>query len=290
MSTRSARILKAALAINTDDSSSSFSEADVLVSDLHPYTSYEFMVSAKGTLQHESLTLEKPVSVNSFEQLCQSQDLVSNNTVLSNENVLLIHPVESIPFDNEITEGNSLKYNLLEDSEPFNFAQLSGFHNKYRTYFDIMIDLTNSIKSYDGEDGGTRAREWVSNLSIMQQLHNWSDSFRSETVESHLICCAAYWYILRKSLRRCTRGFKRTCVEGSVGGVKLTMKWQLMVGRVQKKKESLNSYFFDKVKFCKKFKKLKQQVLVGLWSKTSLMATKHYNLYHQFNNFKNTSN
>lgn len=122
MSTRSARILKAALATTSSDSA-----ADVLASELQPDTSYECLISNNGILQHESPTLEKSAPDN----------LVSDNSALSNENLSVILPVnltdlEGIPssdelvnlepvepnyFDIETTEKNPLNHDVLESLE-----------------------------------------------------------------------------------------------------------------------------------------------------------------------------
>ncbi|KAK9702254.1 hypothetical protein QE152_g30059 [Popillia japonica] len=60
-----------------------------------------------------------------------------------------------------------------------------------------------------------------------------------------------------------------------------------MTQRIQGKRESLNSYFHEKVRMCEELKfsfcELKREILIGVWSRTlceAMMAKQHFTTDH----------
>ncbi|GLV46050.1 hypothetical protein CBL_05136 [Carabus blaptoides fortunei] len=63
--------------------------------------------------------------------------------------------------------------------------------------FHIMPDLTKTIKTFNGEGDGDQAKQWIDNISSMETLHSWPDSFALETARTHLVGGAKHWYTAR---------------------------------------------------------------------------------------------
>lgn len=137
--------------------------------------------------------------------------------------------------------------------------------------YHIMPDLTKTIRDFNGEEGGAKAKEWLNDLRSMQTLHRWSDNFALETAGTHLKGGVYHWYTLRSPEVNIWQQFQELFKNTFLVRGSMTERWRRMVERVQKKGESLPAYYHEKVKLCRKveldFLDTREQVLAGLWSK-----------------------
>ncbi|KAK4871925.1 hypothetical protein RN001_016049 [Aquatica leii] len=139
-------------------------------------------------------------------------------------------------------------------------------NSKSKSY-SIMPNLTENIKNYNGESS-SRAQEWLDNIKSMQTLHQWRQEFELETCRTHLVGDARYWMSRNKltNFQDFVEAFKETFATE----VSLPEKWKKMASRVQNKKESVRSYYHEKIKLCSDLKldvmNTKEQVFLDLCS------------------------
>ena len=91
-----------------------------------------------------------------------------------------------------LLEGNRRRDELME--RMFNELSLSrnnalSGQNATSTstpVYRIMPDLSKDISDFDGEGDSTKARNWLSQIRSMRELHQWPESFVLETSRIHL--------------------------------------------------------------------------------------------------------
>ncbi|CAB0037714.1 unnamed protein product [Trichogramma brassicae] len=137
--------------------------------------------------------------------------------------------------------------------------------------YQVMPDLTKNIENFTGDESPAEAREWISNIQSMLLLHHWPEEFALETARMHLVRGARDWFSARRRLVDTWPKFQEAFQTTYVRQDTTVCRWKRMTERTQKKDESLQQYFHNKVKLCADLRlntqETKEQVLVGLWSK-----------------------
>lgn len=144
-------------------------------------------------------------------------------------------------------------------------------NNEPSREFQIMPDLTKSIKTYDGQSK-VEATEWLNNLKSMMTLHKWPESFVLETARTHLIGGAKFWMSRKQQELTTFTAFEDAFSKTFIGEVSRAERWRSMEYRVQGNNEPLSRYFHEKTKLCVdlglNFLETREQVLIGLHDKT----------------------
>ncbi|GLV39308.1 hypothetical protein CBL_13842 [Carabus blaptoides fortunei] len=92
---------------------------------------------------------------------------------------------------------------------------------------DIILSESESdqtIKTFNGEGDGDQAKQWIDNISSMQTLHSWPDSFVLETARTHLVGGAKHWYTARAQELRDWAEFRSKFKKAFVGEISMTSK------------------------------------------------------------------
>ncbi|KAL7301911.1 hypothetical protein TKK_0005508 [Trichogramma kaykai] len=137
--------------------------------------------------------------------------------------------------------------------------------------YQVMPDLTKNIENFTGDESPSEAREWISNIQSMLLLHHWPEEFALETARIHLLRGVRDWFSARRRLVDTWPKFKEAFQTTYMRQDSTVCRWKRMAERTQRKDESLQQYFYNKVKLCADLRlntqETKEQVLVGLWSK-----------------------
>lgn len=159
----------------------------------------------------------------------------------------------------------------------------------------VMPGLLSNIASFDGNS--LKAKEWLQSLNSAQILHNIPDNYILETARTKLTDGAYHWYQVRKSKIHSWQDFIENFEPTFIMEEPTSDKYKRMTQRIQGKRESLNSYFHEKVRMCEELKfsfcELKREILIGVWSRTlceAMMAKQHFttdHLLHDMHKFLN---
>ena len=151
--------------------------------------------------------------------------------------------------------------------------------------FQVMPDLSKGISEYNGLGGSTKAKLWIERIKSMHTVHHWPLELCLETARCNLIGPAYHWYATYHEEITDWDQFERRFRSTFVPKSSLPEKWKKMQDRVQRKGESVESYFHEKVMICTelnlKFEDTKEQVLVGLFNRnvaSRLLHTDHWDL------------
>lgn len=133
----------------------------------------------------------------------------------------------------------------------------------------IMPELLKKIETFDGKL--ENARNWMKQLDSIRILHNLPDSYMLEMARTRLVDGARQWYLANALDIQTWQQFITEFETMFIVEESAATKWRRMEERTQKKGESIDNYFHEKVRHCKQlnmnFKEIKQQILIGLWSK-----------------------
>nr|CAI5824536.1 unnamed protein product [Callosobruchus analis]CAI5857862.1 unnamed protein product [Callosobruchus analis]CAI5865394.1 unnamed protein product [Callosobruchus analis] len=117
----------------------------------------------------------------------------------------------------------------------------------------VMPELLKNLTTFDGNSAN--AKQWIKSLTSAQLLHDLPDTYMLETARTRLVSA-----------------------------------------RTQHKGEGLSGYFHEKVKLCKELdldiRELKEQVLIGLWSKQmcdAMFGIKHFSVDQLFHDLQEYS-
>ncbi|CAB0033512.1 unnamed protein product [Trichogramma brassicae] len=116
--------------------------------------------------------------------------------------------------------------------------------------YQVMPDLTKNIENFTGDESPAEAREWISNIQSMLLLHHWPEEFGLETARMHLVQGARDWFSARRRLVDTWSKFQEAFQTTYVRQDTTVCRWKRMTERTQKKDESLQQYFHNKVKLC----------------------------------------
>nr|CAI5852030.1 unnamed protein product [Callosobruchus analis] len=137
------------------------------------------------------------------------------------------------------------------------------------TNVPVMPELLKNLTTFDGNSAN--AKQWIKSLTSAQLLHDLPDTYMLETARTR---------------------FNSTFVPKE----SFSTKWRKMVARTQHKGEGLSGYFHEKVKLCKELdldiRELKEQVLIGLWSKQmcdAMFGIKHFSVDQLFHDLQEYS-
>ncbi|GJQ65665.1 hypothetical protein Trydic_g7753 [Trypoxylus dichotomus] len=104
-----------------------------------------------------------------------------------------------------------------------------------------------------------------------------------ETERTRLIEGAYHWYETNEADLLDWKSFQERFEKIFVTKESTAVKWRKMISRTQRRDESIDSYFHEKVRLCTdlnlEIKEIKEQVLIGLWSKPmcdALFSEKHF--------------
>nr|CAI5870142.1 unnamed protein product [Callosobruchus analis] len=113
---------------------------------------------------------------------------------------------------------------------------------------------------------------------------------------TRLVSGASYWYAVNEPEIQTWQQFVDRFNSTFVPKESFSTKWRKMVARTQHKGEGLSGYFHEKVKLCKELdldiRELKEQVLIGLWSKQmcdAMFGIKHFSVDQLFHDLQEYS-
>lgn len=171
-----------------------------------------------------------------------------------------------------------------------NIAQQSSLH--------VVTDYSKTIDKFSGEKGPVAAKQWLDHLETSAKIHRWPDEYTFEVASSNLCGAAHYWLQGKLSELRTWSQFKQAFTSTFTLRLSKTECWQKLQNRVQGPKESIHSYFCEKIALCKDleltFAETKEQVAIGLWSRELyhfVMSKVHMpedHLYQDIINFEKT--
>nr|CAI5828350.1 unnamed protein product [Callosobruchus analis] len=158
----------------------------------------------------------------------------------------------------------------------------------------VMPELLKNLTTFDGNSAN--AKQWIKSLTSAQLLHDLPDTYMLETARTRLVSGASYWYAVNEPEIQTWQQFVDRFNSTFVPKESFSTKWRKMVARTQHKGESLSGYFHEKVKLCKELdldiRELKEQVLIGLWSKQmcdAMFGIKHFSVDQLFHDLQEYS-
>ncbi|KAK9700558.1 Retrotransposon gag protein [Popillia japonica] len=158
---------------------------------------------------------------------------------------------------------NTLKDNQIREQTPVNNDEIRNFN--------IMPDLSKSIETFNAEKGPKDAADWLRRLETTGRLHSWPEAIMFETARGHLVGAAKHWYQGRSKELKDWNDFKAAFKKTFLLEKSKTELWKCMQFRRQQRRESIHSYFHEKVSLCRElnlpFSEIKEQVVVGFWSR-----------------------
>nr|CAI5846281.1 unnamed protein product [Callosobruchus analis] len=157
-----------------------------------------------------------------------------------------------------------------------------------------MPQLLKNLTTFDGNSAN--AKQWIKSLTSAQLLHDLPDTYMLETARTRLVSGASYWYAVNEPEIQTWQQFVDRFNSTFVPKESFSTKWRKMVARTQHKGEGLSGYFHEKVKLCKELdldiRELKEQVLIGLWSKQmcdAMFGIKHFSVDQLFHDLQEYS-
>nr|CAI5849821.1 unnamed protein product [Callosobruchus analis] len=158
---------------------------------------------------------------------------------------------------------------------------------------NVAVMLKN-LTTIDGNSAN--AKQWIKSLTSAQLLHDLPDTYMLETARTRLVSGASYWYAVNEPEIQTWQQFVDRFNSTFVPKESFSTKWRKMVARTQHKGEGLSGYFHEKVKLCKELdlgiRELKEQVLIGLWSKQmcdAMFGIKHFSVDQLFHDLQEYS-
>lgn len=113
--------------------------------------------------------------------------------------------------------------------------------------------ISQTVPMFNGETGDTDvAAEWLNALKAVALVNKWSDTCILETGRSHLEGAANNWYLSHMSELNSFAKFTAAFEQTFTSQVSITETWKRMKERVQKRDETVFSYFHDKVRMCRR--------------------------------------
>ncbi|KAJ8945525.1 hypothetical protein NQ317_005406 [Molorchus minor] len=184
---------------------------------------------------------------------------------------------------------NSIMLNMIQQrqqSENMHDIRLNSGNNNANDEqvknFHIMPDLSKTIEDFTGEKGPYDAKLWLKQLETTAKLHSWPEAFLFETARSHLRGAAKFWYRGREDITDWTK-FRAAFTKTFLISKTKTELWKEMQSRKCKiRKKNISVYFHEKISLCREiglsFEEIKEQVIVGLWSKelANFLITKEH--------------
>nr|CAI5866928.1 unnamed protein product [Callosobruchus analis] len=157
-----------------------------------------------------------------------------------------------------------------------------------------MPELLKNLTTFDGNSAN--AKQWIKSLTSAQLLHDLPDTCMLEMARTRLVSGASYWYAVNEPEIQTWQQFVDRFNSTFVPKESFSTKWRKMVARTQHKGEGLSGYFHEKVKLCKELdldiRELKEQVLIGLWSKQmcdAMFGIKHFSVDQLFHDLQEYS-
>lgn len=128
------------------------------------------------------------------------------------------------------------------------------------------------IQDFDGENGDTGvADEWLGALCTAAQLNNWPDSYTLEAARFNLTGPAKQSFLSHMRDLQKFDDFKELFKITFTSEESVTGVWKRINDRIQGEKESVFSYYHEKVRLCRKLRlndaETKKMVCVGLRSR-----------------------
>nr|CAI5870141.1 unnamed protein product [Callosobruchus analis] len=158
----------------------------------------------------------------------------------------------------------------------------------------VMPELLKNLTTFDGNSAN--AKQWIKSLTSAQLLHDLPDTCMLEMARTRLVSGASYWYAVNEPEIQTWQQFVDRFNSTFVPKESFSTKWRKMVARTQHKGEGLSGYFHEKVKLCKELdldiRELKEQVLIGLWSKQmcdAMFGIKHFSVDQLFHDLQEYS-
>ncbi|XP_023313143.1 uncharacterized protein LOC111693176 [Anoplophora glabripennis] len=160
----------------------------------------------------------------------------------------------------------SQQRNIVPEQQPV--ASATDEENTTKN-FNIMPDLSKTIDIFDGENGPVSANKWLKQIESAAVLHSWPAPFAFEAAKNSLKGAAKFWLDAKdvNDWDSHKVAFKKTFIFAK----NKTELWSSMQQRIQKPRESVSLYFYEKLSLCKEleleFSEIKEQIAIGLWSK-----------------------
>ena len=85
--------------------------------------------------------------------------------------------------------------------------------------YQVMPDLAKTIPTFNGEEAGPYAEEWLRVIETTSNLHRWPENFKLESVRTHLKGAAYQWYLSRMEEFDSWDAFTTSSKKTFVGGL-----------------------------------------------------------------------
>jgi len=135
--------------------------------------------------------------------------------------------------------------------------------------FRVIPDVNKSVKCFTGLEPSHVAEDWLETIEGVADLNRWPPKFCLHFVRSNMSDAARNWFLSKICVSWST--FREKFKLVFVRELRMAEKWDAMRSRIQRKDESLMSYFQDKVWLCKgvrlQFEELRDYVLQGILSR-----------------------
>lgn len=148
----------------------------------------------------------------------------------------------------------------------------------------VAPDLSKVLTTFDGDREVNNAQSWLESVRTSARLHNWSDAVTIETARAHLTGAATYWYQIRAAEIHTWQDFSECFRKTYIQTQRLSDKWERMKNRNQRKGESIQGFFHEKVLLCQQLKlnisETKEEIIMGLWHRekaSGLLVKDHSN-------------
>lgn len=219
----------------------------------------------------------KQFNLEEFESFCQTQQESASQNASEPENTTSLHNLIS-----GLLQQNAVMLNMLQQQQACYQIPIPKRENEILNY-NIMPDLSKSIDYFDGEKGPAQASTWLKQIDTTATLHSWPEPFIFETARAHLKGAAHHWYLGKQDIIINWTTFKEAFKKTFVFERSKTECWETMRRRVQSSRESISTYFHEKVNLCKQlqltFNEIKEQIAIGLYSKelsNFIMSKSHW--------------
>ena len=185
---------------------------------------------------------------------------------------------------NDMSQLIAAMTNLMQQNTAL-MATVTKSEDPGNQLFNVLFDLSHNIAEFDGLSEAANAKIYLQQLESTVTLHRWTEAVAFETARSHLTKAARNWYLGNLETIMNWQSFRKAFAHMFLMQKSLTERWKDMQKRSQRPDEKTAEYFFDKVRLCKAlnlpFDKIKQEVAVGLWSRSisaAIVNQSHFDL------------
>ena len=136
---------------------------------------------------------------------------------------------------------------------------------------NMVADPRSVIREFEGTGGPILAKAWLREVSMAQQIHQWTDPLTLSIAMAHLKGPAFNWLLANQTELVSFEHFKTKFNEMFTVRETIAQRAKRMIERVQSQREPLEQYYHHKVLLCKDLnmtiEETKEELAAGVWSK-----------------------